>query len=329
MNNEPEVAEENQNQMITPGGTIEQAKEQFEQYQELREELATDDDIVNIKGKEHPTKSFVRKVSRFFNLSCELISDEPVEVDEEIVAWTVIARASHKNTGQFQEADGSCEMSEKTGDGKTIHNIRAHAVTRAKNRAILDLVGFGEVSAEEINQNSSPGNKSKQSHDEYTIPFGDAQGTPITEAETEELEWIKPKLNIDHEKYGERNKKLKQAIEEELQSQQIISEEQEAEIFKLADQHGINQDLIEKLAESIFGDFDQITRKQANKFIDKLENSDSNKIEEAIEENVNDQVVDIEDEPEEQEGKEEGSEESEETDEDDLTPPGERDDPGF
>src|SRR5690606_7655023 len=33
---------------------------------------------------------------------------------------------------------------------QTIHNIKAHANTRAKNRAILDLVGLGEVSAEEI-----------------------------------------------------------------------------------------------------------------------------------------------------------------------------------
>jgi len=32
----------------------------------------------------------------------------------------------------------------------TLHNIRSHAVTRAKNRAISDLVGFGEVSADEL-----------------------------------------------------------------------------------------------------------------------------------------------------------------------------------
>ena len=38
----------------------------------------------------------------------------------------------------------------KTSENATIHNVRAHAITRAKNRAIADLVGFGEVSAEEI-----------------------------------------------------------------------------------------------------------------------------------------------------------------------------------
>src|SRR5690606_5005959 len=61
------------------------------------------------------------------------------------------ARAMHLPTGAYQDADGSCSFDEKVEKQRTIHNIRAHAITRAKNRAILDLVGFGEVSAEEIN----------------------------------------------------------------------------------------------------------------------------------------------------------------------------------
>jgi hypothetical protein len=38
----------------------------------------------------------------------------------------------------------------------TIHNIRSHAHTRAKNRAVADLVGFGEVSAEEMPLGEEP-----------------------------------------------------------------------------------------------------------------------------------------------------------------------------
>jgi len=323
MSNEPEVVEQdNQNQMITPGGTIQQAKEQFEQYQQLREELATDEDIVNIKGKEHPTKSFVRKVSRFFNLSCEIVSDKPVEIDDEIIAWTATARASHKNTGQFQEADGSCEMSEKTGDGKTIHNIRSHAITRAKNRAILDLVGFGEVSYEEIKQGDYSESSSSSHDNTYTIPFGDAQGTPISEADKEDLEWIKPKLDTDHEKYGERNKELKQAIENELKKRGIISEEQEAKIFKLADKHGIDEDAIIELAESIFGDFGNITQKQASKFIERLENSSNDKIKQAIKENTaNQETIDV--------GSESESDEESDDEENDLVPPKDRENRPF
>lgn len=149
--------------MITPAGSIEQAPEQFQLYQELKQKLGTSNDFQQIGDKKHPKKSFVRKIQRFFNISCELLQDEPLR-DEHgaIIAWLAKARAIHLTTGAFQDADGSCSFSEKVARNpkqqaqmRTIHNIRAHAVTRAKNRAILDLVGFGEVSAEEINQSPS------------------------------------------------------------------------------------------------------------------------------------------------------------------------------
>src|SRR5690606_19146672 len=138
--------------MITPAGSIDDAVQQFQLYQELKERLATPDDFQPIAGKQHPKKSFVRKVQRFFNISCELLRDEPLKDKEgKIIAWVATARAIHLQTGAYQDADGSCSFDEKVEKQRTIHNIRAHAITRAKNRAILDLVGFGEVSAEEIN----------------------------------------------------------------------------------------------------------------------------------------------------------------------------------
>src|SRR5690606_7109498 len=156
-------AKQQQPGMIMPAGTIEQALEAFKQYQELKKKLGNSDDFQAIRTKDggvkyHPKKSFVRKVQRFFNVSCEIIQDEPLRDEKgQIIAWLAKARAIHMGTGAYQEADGSCGFDEKVDKyGKpdkkrqTIHNIRAHAITRAKNRAILDLVGFGEVSAEEI-----------------------------------------------------------------------------------------------------------------------------------------------------------------------------------
>lgn len=156
--NEMQVMEQ-QPGLITPAGSLDQTVEQFRIYQQMRSQLGTQDDFQRISGKLHPKKSFVRKVQRFFNLSCEIVQDEPLRDSEgQIIAWLAKARAIHLGTGAYQEADGSCGFDEKVDKyGKvdpkraTIHNIRAHAVTRAKNRAILDLVGFGEVSAEEIN----------------------------------------------------------------------------------------------------------------------------------------------------------------------------------
>lgn len=153
-----------QSQMIMPAGTIEDVVKQFHLYQELKTKLSTKDDFQTFKqkvkkpnggyewkDKAFPKKSFVRKVQRFFNISCEIIQDEPLrDGSGEIIAWIAKVRAIHLGTGAFQDGDGSCSFDEKADNGKTIHNIRAHAITRAKNRAILDLVGFGDVSAEEL-----------------------------------------------------------------------------------------------------------------------------------------------------------------------------------
>ena len=319
MSNEPtEIQEVEPNNSITMGTSIQEAKEQFHEYQQLREELATEDDIVKISGKEHPTKSFVRKVSRFFNLSCEITEDEAIEVGGEIIGWKASARATHIGTGQYQEADGSCEMSEKSKDQQTIHNVRAHAITRAKNRAILDLVGFGEVSAEEINSTHHGGNNAQSNTGEPTVPFGNSEGEPISEAPTSDLKRIVGKLDVDHEKFGDQNKKLKQAIQDELNKregpggQENISEETEAELFKLGDEHNIHEDDIVLMAESIFDTkFNNLTEHQGQQLIDRLEKADQEKLDQFL--------ADLKGE----------DDEKKEKDENELTPEGERADDVF
>jgi hypothetical protein len=110
--------------------------------------------------------------------------------------WVVVYRATHPGTGRSQIGDGACFAVEKArrfrcphpeseGSRRTLHfphntcplfdpdfswralpgeasehNVRSHAHTRAYNRAVSNLVGFGEVSAEEV-----------QDHD-------DSQGAP-------------------------------------------------------------------------------------------------------------------------------------------------------
>lgn len=49
------------------------------------------------------------------------------------------------------DADGQPSIDRRlTREGRTMHNVRSTAMTRARNRAISNLVGFGEVSAEEL-----------------------------------------------------------------------------------------------------------------------------------------------------------------------------------
>jgi hypothetical protein len=58
--------------------------------------------------------------------------------------------ALHEKTGQSQIGVGWCDRGERSTPLKT-HEIIATADTRAYNRAILRLSGFGDVSAEEMN----------------------------------------------------------------------------------------------------------------------------------------------------------------------------------
>ena len=112
------------------------------------------DAIITIKGKKFRKKSYWRFIATAFHIESRLISEERVEIDGD---WGYLAtyRAT-TNDGRQCDGDGACMASEKVDrDGnptamQTVHNVRAHAHTRAKNRAIADLVGFGEVSADEL-----------------------------------------------------------------------------------------------------------------------------------------------------------------------------------
>ena len=62
----------------------------------------------------------------------------------------VVAKVTAKN-GRTSVASGSCASNER-GFAHLEHDVRSTAHTRAKNRAISDMIGAGEVSAEEVNQ---------------------------------------------------------------------------------------------------------------------------------------------------------------------------------
>jgi hypothetical protein len=56
------------------------------------------------------------------------------------------------------DSDGRPSVDLKaTRDSRTLHNVRSTAMTRARNRAISNLVGFGEVSAEELPRDGQGG----------------------------------------------------------------------------------------------------------------------------------------------------------------------------
>ena len=132
------------------------ASASIETYLEIQRVFDTKmpDAIMEIRGKKFRKKSYWRAIATAFRVESRLLSEERIEIDGD---WGYLAtyRAT-TNDGRQCDGDGACMASEKVDrDGKptamqTVHNVRAHAHTRAKNRAIADLVGFGEVSADEL-----------------------------------------------------------------------------------------------------------------------------------------------------------------------------------
>ena len=105
--------------------------------------------IVVIRNKQFRTKKYWRTIARAFGLSVGEIqgSEARLETDGDW-GYKVTYRAETK-AGTFADGDGACMYSEKFGDSGTVHNVRSHAHTRAMNRAVSNLCGFGEVSADE------------------------------------------------------------------------------------------------------------------------------------------------------------------------------------
>lgn len=148
-----------QNQIIKPLVTPDEALQAFNEYQALKKKLRGEGDFVEFRDKkgnkrEAPTKQWRTKLTRFFGISVEIIKEEVEYLQDGTFIYKATARAKAPN-GLYVDGDGTCwsKTKESKDAVKDIYHLtRSHAITRAKNRAVLELVGFGEVSAEEIEE---------------------------------------------------------------------------------------------------------------------------------------------------------------------------------
>jgi len=126
----------------------------FKKFQEFKARLLTKDDSVDIKGKQYLKKSAWRKWALACGVSDEILSHEripPQGKDHEgNFFYRLIVRAYHNTTGRSSIGVAVASRNEKEAWTHEEHDIFSLAHTRAKNRAIADLVGGGEVSAEEM-----------------------------------------------------------------------------------------------------------------------------------------------------------------------------------
>lgn len=143
--------------LIEPAANVEELKKHWQTIQELKKSILDKSDIQEIQGKAYVKRSGWRKLQSAFAISDRIISKEREEQPDGNFLWRVTVEAYHAKTGRAAIGIGTCSTRERKFSHPD-HDVLATAHTRAKNRAISDLIGLGEVSAEELQDEDQQAN---------------------------------------------------------------------------------------------------------------------------------------------------------------------------
>ena len=147
--NENEIVVVEQDSSAISTVNVDQALEEWNAYQKITELMLDETDYQQIQGRAFKKKSAWRKYARAFNITTEIIDKDIVKTDKgQVKEASFIVRATLP-TGRYADGWGNCSRQEGN-KAHPNHDIPATAMTRATNRAIADLIGAGEVTAEEI-----------------------------------------------------------------------------------------------------------------------------------------------------------------------------------
>lgn len=138
---------------VMPLVTPEEAAKKWKLYEELKGKLLVDDDYQTIAGRRYIKRSGFRKIMVFFGISDRILKEERIERDDGSFLWRMEVEAYAPN-GRSCVGVGACDSRERKF-AHVEHDVYATAHTRAKSRAISDLVAGGAVSAEEVDTSST------------------------------------------------------------------------------------------------------------------------------------------------------------------------------
>jgi len=178
------------------------ALREWEAYQEITEKLLNEKDYQSIGKTKFKKKSAWRKYMRAFRISTKVVEKEIIKDNTgRVIEASFLVRAWMPD-GREVEGWGNCSKFER-GFTKPNHDIPATAMTRAINRAVSDLIGAGEVSAEEMEGGNSTNTKTIKYDREPPIndKFIQEDGTEIQ---------IPPKADFDLVQASEKNSFIKQ-----------------------------------------------------------------------------------------------------------------------
>lgn len=133
---------------------IEILAEQVRWFDRFKAEILSKGDTVEISDKPHIKRSGTRKLALAFGVSDDIISIERVPKEgkdsEGNYYYRIISKAYHPPTGRVSIGVAIASWNEKKSWPHGEHDVLTLAHTRSKSRAVLDLCGGGEVSAEEM-----------------------------------------------------------------------------------------------------------------------------------------------------------------------------------
>lgn len=155
-----------------------EARAAMESYHELSRAMLTDDDWQRLGDRSFVKRSGFSKLAAAYGVSTEIVSVGVTTVErdgEPVLVANAIVRATHPS-GRRADGDGTCASNEqrfRRGDQRMEHNLSATAVTRAVNRAVSNLIAFGSVSAEEVEEGTGGSTPSPPSVPAWAAPTPD------------------------------------------------------------------------------------------------------------------------------------------------------------
>ena len=133
---------------VMPLVTAEKAAEQWALFEALKSKLLSSEDYQSIAGKCYIKRSGFRKIAVYFGISDRILKEVRADRADGSFTWHITAEAIAPN-GRSCVGVGACDSRERKF-AHTEHDVLSTAHTRAKSRAISDLVAGGVVSAEEM-----------------------------------------------------------------------------------------------------------------------------------------------------------------------------------
>jgi hypothetical protein len=133
---------------VLPLVTPEKAAEQWALFEALKAKLLNEEDYQAIAGKRYIKRSGFRKIAVYFGISDRIVKEERTDRDDGSFCWHIEVEATAPN-GRSCVGTGACDSRERKF-AHVEHDVYATAHTRAKSRAVSDMIAGGAVSAEEI-----------------------------------------------------------------------------------------------------------------------------------------------------------------------------------